>query len=196
MEKRVRVVDRQQGKGDANRFMTPQLRGEIVALRQELREIERIFSDHEYVMEQLHAALVIARDSVRCLLTADPFAAWERRMRQAERESDAYFLFEDDAQPPLQQDKSVARPIQANANVTKFVTPEMRQDIIKLKMQISAYAACLGEAFESIVKLESLNKAVGLADEMQCVDYLESLERRKKREQAAQEDEASFLGDF
>jgi hypothetical protein len=188
MEKHVRVMDNQKRNTDGNKFMTPELRREILLLKRELRECEDQFSDHQYIMEQIHHALDVARDSVLCLLTNDPFAAWEQRMKQQERRRDHYFMFEDETRPSS-QNKTVTRVSEAKANVTKLVTPEMRRKIVDLKKQIDQYVACLGEAFEAMLKLDSLDTAVGLSEGMQCVRQLESCERRKKREQAAKEDE-------
>jgi hypothetical protein len=46
---------------------------------------------------------------------------------------------------------------------------------------LEEYADCLGQAFDDVVKLDSLNTAVGIAAEIRCVDQLENPTRQKRR---------------
>ncbi len=63
MEKSVSVK-----KSDTHRFTTPDLRQQIVRLTRELHECEQCLSDHFYIMEEIKAALIIARECAQCLL--------------------------------------------------------------------------------------------------------------------------------
>ncbi len=81
MAKRVSVKNHQHATGNINRFVTAELRQQIVLLKRELDECEGRLSDHRYVMNEVEEALTIAQECARCLLTRDPFTAWENLMK-------------------------------------------------------------------------------------------------------------------
>ena len=203
-DKTVRVKNHQQGNGNLNGSVMAELRQQIVLLKRDLNACESSLSDHLYIMNEVQEALTIARECVQCLQTSDPFAAWEKLMNQKEKEFDDFITgeevddtteLEDAHRPPVRESEEAKRIDEAEGTVTKLVTPEMRQAIVELTEQLNGYAACLREVFHDMLKLDSLNRAVELADAMKCVDQLESLETRKRREQEAEEEEES-LGDL
>ena len=180
-------------------FITPQLRQQIVRLSRKLEDCEQRLSDHLYIMEEIKAALTIAQECAQCLLSDNPFAAWKRLIERKEKESESFgeleIEYEDVSRPSLKEAKVAKRHNRTRSNVTSLVTSEMRRRIVDLKGQLDEYAACLPEAFQDILELESLNYAVGRADEMKCVDQLDTDEARKKRRRLAEDDEES-LGDL
>ncbi len=194
MEKSVPVK-----KGNTPRFTTPELQQQIVRLSHELEDCEQRLSDHLYVMDEIKAALTIAQECAQCLLSDNPFAAWNKVIEQKEKESEIFDELEiedDDIQrTSLKEVKAATTIHQTKSNVTTLVTSEMRRQIADLKGQLDEYAACLREAFRDMLELESLNYAVARADEVKCVDQLDSDEARKKRRRLAEEDEES-LGDL
>ena len=195
MKKSVRVTKDNQRNGNINKFITPEMRQNIVRLRRELDDCKGRLSDHFYVMNEVQEGLIIALECAECLLTSDPFAAWEKQTKRKQKKFDDISELEDAPRPPLKGNNKAATIYKATGNVTKLVTSEMRRRIVELKDQLDEYAACLREAGDDMLELESLNRAVGLADEMKCVNQLESCEARKEREQRAEEDEES-LGDL
>lgn len=60
-------------------------------------------------------------------------------------------------------------------------------------MRLDNYANCLGKFFDDVTKLASLDTAMQLAEDFQCAEPLETVEARKKRDEAEAEEELDQL---
>ncbi len=199
MAKRPSVKNHQRSNGNLNRFVTPELRQQIILLKRELNDCEGCLSDHLYVMNEIQEALTIAQECAQCLLTSDPFTACEKLMKQKEEADDAIINnleeldhideLEDTSRVSVRENKQAKRIEEVEDTAPKLVTSGMRQGIVELKGQLGEYAACLRGAFDHMLELDCLNRAVELANALKCVDQLESLEARKRREYEAEEEE-------
>jgi hypothetical protein len=65
----------------------------------------------------------------------------------------------------------------------------MREQIVEAKKRLENYANCLDEFFDDVTRLGSLDTALELAEDQQCLEPLETWEARKEREEAEREEE-------
>ena len=62
-------------------WLTPEMRRQIIKLKDELDEHELCLSGHLDILNNIRDALKIARYSASCLLTNDPYNAWNKVAR-------------------------------------------------------------------------------------------------------------------
>ena len=187
MENSVRVMKHQR-QGNANKLVTPEMRQQILQVKHQLDEYDGRLSNLFDLLNEIREALNIAQASAGCLLTNDPFEAWEKITK---REFDALW-------GTSSKEKSGAkRTYQGQGNVEKLITPEMRRQIIEAKRQLDNYASCLREFFDDVSELSTFERALDLGEDMLCAEHLETWDARKKRQEeaaaaAAAEDEDLF----
>ncbi len=131
-------------------------------------------------LNNIREALNTAQQTARCLLTNDPFKAWEKVVEQTEE----WDPFSDTSTPRKQDSKTT---VKATANVKKLITQQMRQQVIDAQKRLDKFASCLWEFLDDVAKLKSLGMAIQLAEGLQCDEPLETAEARKKREEAEQD---------
>ena len=85
MENSVRVMKHQR-QGNANKLVTPEMRQQICELKNALDECDYDLSRHLELFDDIREGLDRARLSARCLLTRDPFEAWETVAKRREEE--------------------------------------------------------------------------------------------------------------
>lgn len=151
METSVRAVKDQQRQGDINRLITPEM-------RQQLRELKDQFDEHllavrEYCdrLKDIRVATFIALQTARCLLTDDPFEAWEKI--HGRHEFDGFF--------GLAEKQPASRNYPATANVEKLVTPQMRHEVAEAVKELDEYASCLGQFIDDLNALRTFNALIG-----------------------------------
>ena len=156
-------------------LLTPEMRRQILKLKDELDDHDILLYGQLDILNNIHDALEIARCSADCLLTSDPFKAWEelhpfRGASTAEK-----------------QDRK--KTVKNTAGVEKLITRQMRQQIVEAKKRLENYASCLDEFFDDVVELTSLDTAKQLAEDLLCYEPLKTAAARKKRENAAAEED-------
>jgi hypothetical protein len=191
MENSVRAANDDQRQGNVNNLVTPEMRQQLRELEYALDECDYNLSRHLQLFDDIREGLDRARLSARCLLTRDPFEAWEKVARQREEEWEAIFGIST-------ADKRDTRgKVKATANVEKLITRQMRQQIVEAKKQLDDYVSCLCEFFDDVKKLQSLDTALDLAEDLQCREPLETWDARKKRrEEAAAAGDEDPLDEF
>jgi hypothetical protein len=95
-------------------------------------------------------ALIIAQECVQCLLSKDPFEAWKDSVKRKQREDDDFLELEGCARPSAKSNETTANTYLLGRNVTKLITPEMRQRIDELKSQLDEYATCVRQTLHDI----------------------------------------------
>ncbi len=173
--------DYHQRKVKSNKFVSSEMRKQILRLQDKLGECESGISRHSNEIEEIQDALTIAQECVQCLLSEDPFEAWKDYAQRKEEEDDALLGLEDCRRPSAKGNKNKMRKTHlAKRKVAKSVTPEMRQRIDELKSQLEDYATCVRQTLRDICELGSLSTALELACSLQGVDSLESPKARRK----------------
>jgi hypothetical protein len=165
--------------GNVQKLVTRDMRQQIRGLKDELDYSLRDINGFCDLLNNIREATFLARQSAKCLLTNDPFEAWEKIRGQDEF----------DALHGLAEKQNTRRNHPAKANVEKLITPQMRQQIIKAKKRLDDYANGLGAFIDDVKKIKSFGVAIELADDLAYDEPLETLEMRKKREQEAADDE-------
>jgi hypothetical protein len=182
MKDSMGVTTHHQRQGNINKLLTPEMQQQIRELKDELDEYLPDVGGFCDLLENIREATFIARQSAACLLTKDPFGAWEKI-----REQDEFDDFSGSAEK-----QNTKRNHPAKANVEKLITPEMRQQIIKAKKRLDDYANGVGAFIDDVKKIKSFGLAIELADDLAYDEPLETLEMRKKREQEEVEDGEFF----
>jgi len=179
MKYRARAANHHQRQGNVNNLVTPEMRQQIRELKYELDECDYNLSGHLDLFNGIRVALDTARLSARCLLTRDPFEAWEKVTRQRE---EVWEAIRDRSTP---EKKDAGSTVKASAGVEKLITRQMRQQIVEAKKRLENYANCLNEFFADVIKVKSLDTALELSEGLQCSEPLEAAEARKRREEVA-----------
>ncbi len=172
-------------------LVSTEMKRKIVLLRRKFDDCESRLDDLCHVLKEVRKALNFGGECVECLLTKNPYEAWEvRRIKEEEEEE---FWAEDLGETDEERNLRIARR-RPPAEAVRTFTPEMRRDIDDLRKYLEEYADCLGRLFNDVVELGSLNKAVGIASEIRCVDQLENPKRQRRRPaEFAREDEEDPL---
>jgi hypothetical protein len=89
MKNEVRVTKENQPQGNVNKLVTPEMRQQIRQLKHDLDECDYHPSRHFELFTSIRDALDTARQTVRCLLTNDPFEAWQKIAERRKEEFDA-----------------------------------------------------------------------------------------------------------
>ncbi len=71
-----------------NKFVSSEMRTQILRLKDQLRECELWLSTHSSEMDEIQDGLFIAQQCIQCLLSEDPFTAWQELVRQNEEDDD------------------------------------------------------------------------------------------------------------
>jgi hypothetical protein len=164
-------------------LVTPEMRRQIRELKEELDECDYRLSGHLNLFVSIREGLDAARQTARCLLTNDPFQAWEKVTKQSEEEFDAI------CGTSRAEKRGTRKKVKATAKVDKLITRQMRQQIVEAKKTLEDYANSLDQFFREVTKLKSLDAALELAEGLQCCDPLETWEARKEREEAEAEED-------
>jgi hypothetical protein len=115
-------------------------------------------------MKAIEWALNIARQSAECLLTDNPFEAWDKFV-----EEDELGVFCDTSTTRMQQaETTTARP--------------MRQQLGDAIKRLDEYHRCLTGFLDDLSKLENFDTALRLSNNLTGDPPLETAETRKKNE--------------
>ena len=152
------------------------MRRQIRELKRGLEQCSRPLFNHLGSLNTIFEALNTARQSAECLLTGDPFEAWEKLIEEDEWDE----LCDTTEQ---QEPRTTAAP-----NVRRMITRPMRQQLVEAMKRLVEYRGCLTGFLNDLTKLESFETALGLAEELQCDRPLETPEGRKEREEAEAEE--------
>ena len=182
MKNNVHATDHHQQQG--KKLVTPEMRRQVRQVKRRLDECDGRLSRLFDLLNEVREGLDTTRESARCLLREDPFAAWEKRKRAKEEEYDILWGISETK-------KRDAKPShQAKAAVEKLTTPQMRQQIVEAIEKLEDYAGCLREFFDDVTELGTLDRALELAEDLLCAEPLETWDARKK-----QQEEAAAAGD-
>jgi len=165
-------------------LVSPEMRLRIRELKRELDECDYRFSRHLDLFVSIRDGLDTARQTARCLLTSDPFQAWEKVAKRREEESDAIRSFCGIST----ENRDTPKEVKATAKVEKLITRQMRQQIVEAKKTLENYANSLDQFFSDVTTLKSLDAALELAEGLQCCDPLETWEAPKEREETEAEE--------
>jgi hypothetical protein len=83
----ARRAQQRQGRSNVHKLITPELRQEVVQLKQRLDDYAGYLDDLFYNLNAIGDAIFRAREFAECLLADDPFKAWEI-MKKKEEELD------------------------------------------------------------------------------------------------------------
>jgi hypothetical protein len=65
------------GQGNVHKLLTPEMRQQVVQLKQQLEEYAAHLGDLCHNLEVINDAVFRAQDIAECLLEDDPFEAWD-----------------------------------------------------------------------------------------------------------------------
>jgi hypothetical protein len=145
----------------------------LTQMQEQIRELEhhldecnhRLYNSVER-MKAIEWALNIARQSAECLLTDNPFEAWDKFV-----EEDELGVFCDTSTTRMQQaETTTARP--------------MRQQLGDAIKRLDEYHRCLTGFLDDLSKLENFDTALRLSNNLTGDPPLETAETRKKRKEA------------
>jgi predicted DNA binding CopG/RHH family protein len=184
MKSEMRARKWNQSPGDVNRLIAPEMRQRIRELKRGLVQCGHPLLDQLGSLDTIVEALGTAVRAAECLLTDDPFVAWDKVIEEDEWDelSDA---------TEKQQTMTTAAP-----NVKKMITRPMQQQLIEAIKRLDEYHGCLTELVNDLSKLESFETAWGFAKDLQSDRPLETAEARKKRKEAETEAEAEAEDDL
>ncbi len=168
MKDDMRAAKQTQRHGIGNKLITPEMRQQILDISYELEDCKDRVAGQLEILSNMRAALGIARQSARCLLTNDPFAAWEKIEQRRNQEFDAI------CGPFTRKKQNTTSASKATAGAERLITRQMRQQIVDAKKEIANYARVLTEFLDDVAKLESHNIAMEWADGLKCRKPLES----------------------
>ena len=132
MKDDMRAARHHQRQGDINKLITPEMRQQIRGLKDRLDGSDyRLFE----LLDNIQEALDIARQSARCLLTNDPFKAWEKIRSEDEWDT----LFDRSAA----ERRDAKRNPWEKFNIEKLTTSQMRRQIAEAKKRLEEYAVAL-----------------------------------------------------
>ncbi len=114
--------------------------------------------------------LETARQSAECLLTDDPFEAWDK----VGEEDEWAELCETTER---QKTSKTAAP-----NVKRMITRPMRQQLVDSIRRLDEYYRCVTELLDDLNKLKTFHTAVEYAEDLQSDRPLETAGARKKTE--------------
>ncbi len=172
MENSVRATKDQQRQGNINKLITPEMRQQIRELKDQLDEHLRDVIGFCDLLNDIRKATFIARQSARCLLTNDPFKAWEKIRDQ----------YEFDAFRGLAEKQNTKKDHPAKGNVERLITPQMRWRVIEIKKELGDYASRIGEFIHDANRLKTFGTAIEWAEGMELNVPLESCGTGEKTE--------------
>ncbi len=143
-----------------------QMQQRICALKDDLEECNDGLRSSVKRINAIGWALNIARESTECLLTDDPFEAWDKFVLEEE-----FGTFCDISTTRMQQ-----------AETTPART--RRQQLGDSIKRLDEYHRCLTGFFDDLSKLENFDKAVRLSKNLKSDPPLETPETRKKQKEA------------
>ncbi len=164
METSVRATTHHQRQGNINKLITPEMRQQIHELKDQLDEQLRDVIGFCDLLNGIRKTTFMARQSARCLLTNEPFEAWEKIRDQAEF----------DAFRGLAEKQDTKSNHTAKANVEKLITPQMRRRIIEIKKELDDYASRICEFIYDLNQLKTFGTAIEWAEGMEYEVPLES----------------------
>jgi hypothetical protein len=116
----VRATKENQPQGNVNKLVTPEMQTQIRQLKHELDECNHRLLSHLGSLNTIFEALNTARQSAECLLTGDPFEAWEKLIEEDEWDE---FLqhnrttgAQDDSRPQREEDDYTANAATARGS--------------------------------------------------------------------------------
>jgi chromatin segregation and condensation protein Rec8/ScpA/Scc1 (kleisin family) len=115
-------------------------------------------------LNDIRKATFMARQSARCLLTEEPFEAWEQIRDQAEF----------DAFRGLEEKQNTKRDHSTKGHVEKLITPQMRQRVIDIKKGLDDYASRIGEFISDLDRLKTFEAALVWSEGLEWNVPLES----------------------
>jgi hypothetical protein len=178
MENSVSGTNHRRQQSNVDRLTTPQMRQQIVELTRSLEQCSHPLFNHLGSLNTIFEALNTARQSADCLLTDEPFEAWEQLMREGEWE---------DLHDTLTSEKQKAS-MTAAPNVKRMTTQPMRRQVVEAIRRLDDYHGGLTAFLNDLSKLESFETAQGFAKDLQSDRALETAEARTKREESEAEE--------
>ena len=136
MKNEMRAAKRNQSPGNVNNLVTPEMRPQIHQLKDRLEECNDDLFWHLSFFDLIREALDTARQSTRCLLTKDPFEAWDKIAKRRREEID-----------PRAEKQGARRTYQTKANSKKRTRRQMVQQVVEAQKALDDYASRLGEFF-------------------------------------------------
>ncbi len=147
MKDNIGATKHHQRQGSINKLITPEMRREIRELKDQFDEHLVFVRGYCELLNNIRLAVFMARQSARCLLTIDPFQAWEKIGGQDE--FDAFCGW------PERKDTSLNHL--AKANVERLITPQMRQQIIEAKQRLDDFVSHIGPFIDDLNKLKCIS---------------------------------------
>ena len=148
-------------------FIPSEMRQQIPWLEREFDEYDGRLSGYLDILDSIQKSIEIAQQTARCLLMNDPFAAWQEIARQRQKRRYAVWG------RATAEEKNTESSHQARANEKKLITPQMLRQIVEAQKTLDEFASCLGDFFNDVINLKSLDTAMGCAEDLQCWAPLE-----------------------
>jgi hypothetical protein len=161
MKNEMRATKRNQSPGNVNRLTTPEMRPQIHQLKDRLNKCNDDLSWHLSFFDLIREALDTARQSTRCLLTKDPFEAWDKIAKRRRQEINPRRT------KSGAEKQGARRTHQTKPNNKERIRREMLRQVAEAQKALDDYASRLGEFFSDLTALQSFDTAVELAEHLQ-----------------------------
>jgi hypothetical protein len=163
-----------QQRSKANALVPPEMHAQIRRLKAKFDQYDGVIADYFQLLSDINAGLDIARQTARCLLTGDPFAAWEMVAKQWERqECDKDYRAAAVAKPDAGSTPGL------KGNVERLITPQLIRQTVEAKAKLDECGRILGAFFDDMNNLDSLDAALEHSAELQSREPLVKAETSK-----------------
>jgi len=136
------------GQVRSEKLLPPETIKEVRLLQRNVNEYETYLDALRYNLGEMQNALSEVQEVAQCLLTDDPFEVWDvKRIKEEGAEPDA-----------LHQ--------QSAGNVYKSLTPEMRQEAVRVKQLLEQYAGSLRDFLSEVENSKAFDKALSCAGKL------------------------------
>ena len=180
MENNVRATKYYQRQGNVNKLVTPEMRQQIRQVKHQLDEYDGSLSNLFDLLNDIREALNTARASAGCLLTDDPFEAWEKIASKAKKNS---------RRPP---GDFIERKRRARRNSSR---PQQRGEIdyarrcdnrsSRRKSNSIIMLVAFASSLTMCLNFDTFETALELGEDLLCPEPLETWDARKKRQEEA-----------
>lgn len=177
-----RAGSHRERQGNINHLLTPEMRRRVHQLKHGLDQYHNQFV--HLGMMTISEALYIAIEGAQRLLTCDPVATGGKSTRDE---------FDEFCGKSRIGQQEVGRKARAAGNVKRLVTRPMVQQVTEATERLEEYARCLGAFVDDVVKLDSFNTVVAVAQELQDREPFDTKKPREIVVEPRLEDELDGL---
>ncbi len=147
----------------SEKLLPPEMVKQVRLLQRNVNEYEAYLDALRYNLGEMQNALREVQEVAQCLLTDEPFEVWDVKRRK-----------KGGAEPDAQHQ-------QTEDDFRKLITPEMRQEALRVKRLLDQYAESLREFLSEIENKKAYDRALSSAGKLATHPF-EYWKAKKQRE--------------